>query len=173
MKERKKITKRKKIGQINIRAERSRLTLEVVKSTAFFNKVGKFVGSSLVGILLAHLQDVFDTLKSHHDNLGIVAAEEFAECRNGALLHQESQLFAVASRSGIGNSPSDFFLDVEFSVSEERNQRLDKIGINDSLNLFGATCCDVRDGPARFFADVLLAVIQKSEQRTQWLLLQH
>ncbi len=64
----------------------------------------------------------------------------------------------------IADSPASFFLRFEFAVLEQMNQRRDKIGINNRLNLIEVTGCDIGYRPAGLFSNGFLRAREKAQQ---------
>mmetsp|Transcript_23234 Transcript_23234/g.64421 ORF Transcript_23234/g.64421 Transcript_23234/m.64421 type:complete len:236 (+) Transcript_23234:1283-1990(+) len=141
---------------------------DLVETFGFGNENGHCVGlSGHLRLFLTDLEDVFQTFQSNGYNLGVVDGEQVTERTDAALLNEELDLLAVASRGGVRNGPCCFLSDIEFGIREQLNQWRDNVVLHDRLDLFLVSSGDVGNCPAGFLSDSLLGARQESQQTRQ------
>jgi hypothetical protein len=139
--------------------------LDLVVTLGIFDVVSVLVAATGgLGIRLADLEDVVETLEGNRDDSGVAGSEQVAEGLDAALSNEVADLLGRTAAGGVRNGPGSVLLDVEFSVTQKIDEGRDDVGINDDLNVGLVAGGNVGDGPASLLLDSLLGAVQERQK---------
>ena len=122
------------------------------------------VRASLLGLLVADLEDILQALEGDRDDLGIVDGKEVAKGADAALLDEELDLGCIATGGGVADGPGSLLADIELSIGKELDERWDDVVVDNGLDLVLVAGGDVGDGPACLLANTLLGGGEEGEE---------